>query len=230
MKTLFPTLVLLIFTVSTINAQNDNYFDWSLRLSGLSVMPVESDGVEGRDLTMSNEFGFEIGLNYFFNKNISTELSLGSSSHETIIQYDDWEQHRYSIGDVRIIPIDLNFQYHFDLNKLKPYVGAGVNYTFFYVEEEMLAGGVNGGKFDNAFGFVLQGGIDYAINDKWYINLDLKKLFLSTEMTTYHGWCGDEFAAKAIVAVPCPDYNVEEIVEKVDINPLSIGLGIGYKW
>ena len=56
-------------------------------------------------------------------------------------------------------------------------------------------------------------------------------MFISTDLTTYHGWCGNP-AKSAItkVAVPCPDYNVEDVKTKVDINPLSIGLGLGYKF
>ncbi len=54
------------------------------------MLPNESDQIEGGNLTMSNAFGFEIGINYFFNKNISTEFTLGGSSHESKIQYSDF--------------------------------------------------------------------------------------------------------------------------------------------
>ncbi len=55
-------------------------------------------------------------------------------------------------------------------------------------------------------------------------------MFIFTDMTTYHGWCGtSEKSASTKVAVPCPHYNVEDVV-KVSINPLSHRLGIGYKF
>ncbi len=225
MKTLFITLFLFVFSVSSIYSQNNDYSKWYVQLNALSVLPDVGDDIKGRDLTMSDEFGFEIGVSYFINKNISTKLTIGDSNHKTMIQYDDFDQHRYSIGDVRIIPFSLDFQYHFYLNKFNPYVGAGANYSFFYVKSEELIGGVYGGEFDSTFGLALQGGVNYNINSKWFVNFDIKKMFISTDMTTYHGWCGT--LAKA---VPCPDYNVEDIVEKVDINPLSFGLGIGYRF
>jgi len=227
MKTLFATLLFLIFILSNLIAQNDNYSKWAVRLNALSVSPNEGDNIEGGDLVTSNEFGFEISIKYFLNKNISTELSLMNSNHETKIQYFDFDQHRYSIGDVNMVPLQLNFQYHFILNNFRPYLGAGINYTFFYTENEDIIGGVHGGEFDSTFGFALQGGITYDISNRWFVNFDIKQMFISTDMTTYHGWCGDA-AAKGLKAVPCPDYNVEDVVNKVDINPLSIGLGIGY--
>ncbi len=232
MKTLTTTLLFFVLTVSTINGQNKSYSKWSVQLNALSVLPNEGDPIEGADLTMSNSFGFELGINYFFNKNISTELSLGYSKHETKIQYSDWIQHRYySIGDVKLVPLNLNFQYHFILNNFRPYVGAGINYTHFYVKEKELIGGVYGAEFDSTFGFTLQGGINYDINNRWFVNFDVKQMFISTDMTTYHGWCGTPAkSTNTKMATPCPDYNVEDIVNKVDINPLSIGLGIGYKF
>ncbi|AUC16770.1 hypothetical protein BTO06_17180 [Tenacibaculum sp. SZ-18] len=29
-------------------------------------------------------------------------------------------------------------------------------------------------KYDNSFGFTLQTGFDYNLNDKWFLNLDVK--------------------------------------------------------
>lgn len=231
MKTQFNTLLLFILTVSTIYAQNDNPSKWSLQLNALYISPFQSDPIEGGDLEMSNAFGIDIGLNYFFTKNIATNFSLGYSNHETKIQYSDYEQHRYSIGDVIMVPLNLSVQYYFILNDFRPYVGVGINYTHFYVKEEELTGGVYGAEFDSTLGFALQGGVNYDINKKWFVNFDIKQMFTSTDMTTYHGWCGTPAKSTSIkVAVPCPDYNVEDVVNKVDINPLSIGLGIGYKF
>jgi len=232
MKTLSTTLLLFILTVSLINAQNDNNSKWSVRLNAINVLTNENDPIRDADLVMSNAFGFEIGVKYFFNKNIATEFSFGCSNHETKIQYNDFEQHRYDIGDVRIIPLNLNFQYHFILNNFRPYIGAGVNYTSFIADvDNDLIGGVHGGEFDSTVGFTLQGGIIYDISNRWFVNIDIKQMFISTDMTTYHGWCGTpEKSTNTKVMVPCPDYNVEEVKTKVDINPLSIGLGIGYKF
>jgi len=231
MKTLLTTLLFFTFTISNLMAQNDDYSKWSVRLNATNVLTNESDPIEGGDLVMSNTFGFEVGVKYFFSKNIATELTIGGSNHDSKIQYSDFDQHRYDIGDVYMVPLNLIFQYHFILNDFRPYFGAGINYTFFYVKEKELIGGVYGGEFDSTFGFALQGGVIYDISNNWFVNFDIKQMFISTDLTTYHGWC--ETPAKstyAKIAIPCPDYNVEDVVNKVDINPLSIGVGIGFKF
>jgi len=231
MKNLISFLLFFVLFVYTINAQNDSFSKWSVRLNATNILTNESDPIKDADLEMSNAFGFEIGLNYFFTKNISTEFSLGYSNHETKIQYYDFEQHRYSIGGVNMVPLNLSFKYHFILNNFRPHVGAGFNYTLFSVKEEEIIGGVHGAEFDGALGFALQGGLIYDVNNTWFVNFDIKQMFISTNMTTYSGWCGTpKKSASTKVAVPCPDYNVEDVKTKVDINPLSIGLGIGYKF
>jgi len=231
MKTLFTTLLFFLFTLSNLMAQSDDYSKWSIRLNVTNTFTNESDPIEGGDLEMGNAFGFEAGIKYFFNKNIATELTFWGSNHDTKIQYNDFDQHRYDIGDVYMVPLNLIFQYHFILNNFRPYLGAGVNYSFFYVNEEEIIGGVHGAEFDSAFGFAIQGGVIYDINKRWFVDFDIKQMFISTDMTTYHGWCGTPAKSTYTkVTVPCPDYNVEDVVNKVDINPLSIGVGIGFKF
>ena len=110
------------------------------------------------------------------------------------------------LGHVWLLPPTLNVQYHFYSGDFKPYVGAGVNYTIFYGED---AGDVVGMDYENSVGFSFQAGIDYNLNDKWFLNLDVKQLLLSTDVTVNAG--------EAVIPV------------EVDINPLIIGLGIGVK-
>ena len=230
MKFLITVILFYIVTTSTIHAQND-YSKWSVRLSATNILTNESDPIEGGDLSMGNTFGFEVGVKYFFSKNIATELTIGDSNHNTKIQYNDFDQHRYDIGDVHMVPLNLIFQYHFILNDFRPYFGAGINYSFFYVNENEIDGGVHGGTFDSTFGFALQGGIIYDISNRWFVNFDLKQMFISTDMITYEGSCTTlEKSIQTKTAVPCPDFEVEEVKNKVTINPLSIGLGIGFKF
>ena len=86
----------------------------------------------------------------------------------------------------------------------------GLNYTIFYsVDEGPVADDLD---YDNSLGFAGQLGVDYMISDKWFINLDVKKLFLQTDVTVN--------ATTALDATVGAD---------VDINPWLFGLGIGVK-
>jgi outer membrane protein len=114
------------------------------------------------------------------------------------------------LGSVWLLPPTLTGQYHFTGGDFVPYLGAGVNLTLFYgVDEGPVADDV---EYDTAVGFALQGGFDFMLNDKWFLNLDVKKLFLNTTATVN--------ATTALGATVDAD---------VDINPWIFGFGVGVK-
>ncbi len=77
---------------------------------------------------------------------------------------------------------------------------------FYGVDE----GDVAGMEYEDAFGFSFQVGLDYNLNDKWFLNLDVKKLLLSTDVEV--------------------DTGAGVLPVEVDINPLMVGLGIGRRF
>ena len=190
----------LLFTVS-LSAQN-----WQVRLRGVSVQPYEKSTVGGEDsdVNISNAFIPELDFTYFFNKNFAAELILGTSKHDVKVGNDE-----VSLGSVRLLPPTVTLQYHFYPTKsLKPYVGAGLNYTIFYDVEN---GDTLGMDYKNNVGFALQGGVDYFVNDKFFLNVDIKKLYLKTDVDVDLG---------LPATVPA----------EVNINPLLIGFGVGMKF
>ena len=197
-------LLLLLFTASTY-AQSDDYTKWIVRARGIYVMPSEGDNLDGAQVNISDAIVPELDFTYFFSKNLAVELILGTTKHDVEVEA---EGDIADLGHVWLLPPTLSLQYHFYAGKFKPYVGAGVNYTFFYGIDE---GDVVNMEYDNAFGFAVQGGVDYDINDKWFINFDIKKLFLKTDVKANVG--GD------IGVIPV----------EVDIDPLIIGVGVGYR-
>jgi len=101
-------------------------------------------------------------------------------------------------------------QYHFTGGNLVPYLGAGVNLTLFYgIDEGPVADELD---YDTSVGVAFQGGFDYMLDDKWFLNLDVKKAFINTDVTVN--------ATTALGATVGAD---------VDINPWVIGLGFGVK-
>ena len=190
----------LLFTVS-LSAQI-----WQVRLRGVSVQPYEKSTVGGEDsdVNISNAFIPELDFTYFFNKNFAAELILGTSKHDVKVGNDE-----VSLGSVRLLPPTVTLQYHFYPTKsLKPYVGAGLNYTIFYDVEN---GDTLGMDYKNNVGFALQGGVDYFVNDKFFLNVDIKKLYLKTDVDVDLG---------LPATVPA----------EVKINPLLIGFGVGMKF
>lgn len=203
MKKILLFVLAIGFTFS-VKAQEEqstgDYNKWQARFRLISVIPSPSDDIDGADVDISTSFVPELDFTYFFTKNIAAELILGTTKHNVDVEGTD-------LGHVWLLPPTLNLQYHFFADNFKPYVGAGVNYTFFYGVDE---GDVAGMDYENSFGFSLQAGLDYNLNDKWFLNLDIKKLFLSTDVDV--------------------DLGDATLPVEVDIDPLIIGLGVGMKF
>ncbi len=205
----------LLFTVS-LSAQN-----WQVRLRGVAVQPNEKSEVSaiGGDVNISNSFIPELDFTYFFNKNFAAELILGTTKHDVkttgsnLTAIGGPASAEVDLGSVWLLPPTLTLQYHFYPTKtLKPYLGAGLNYTIFYSVDEGSV--VKGLDYDNAVGFALQGGLDYMLNDKYFLNFDIKKLFLKTDVNV------DATNLASGLKIPA----------EVNIDPLLIGFGVGMKF
>lgn len=205
----------LLFTVS-LSAQN-----WQVRLRGVAVQPNEKSEVSaiGGDVNISNSFIPELDFTYFFNKNVAAELILGTTKHDVkttgsnLTAIGGPASAEVDLGSVWLLPPTLTLQYHFYPTKtLKPYLGAGLNYTIFYSVDEGSV--VKGLDYDNAIGFALQGGLDYMLNDKYFLNFDIKKLFLKTDVNV------DATNLAPGLKIPA----------EVNIDPLLIGFGVGMKF
>lgn len=76
-------------------------------------------------------------------------------------------------------------QYHVtDLGLFKPYVGAGLNYTRFSSVSfaPAVEAALQPSLQKNSFGLALQVGFDYRIEKNVYLNLDVKKVQISTDV------------------------------------------------
>jgi outer membrane protein len=173
--------------------------DFLIRGRGIYVAPDEElDTISGLDV--SNEFVPEVDFSYFVTDNIAFELIAATTRHEVSIP-------GASLGKVSLLPPTLTVQYHFmPKEKFSPYVGAGLNYTFFY-NEDAPGGAINSVDYDNHVGYALQAGLDYALTGNWSVNLDVKKIFLSTDVSVNGG-------AKL----------------GVDLDPWIVGVGVGYRF
>lgn len=176
--------------------------DIVVRLRGLWVAPDEDASVSpiGGDVSVSNDFVPEIDFTYFVTDNIALELIAATTRHTVS------HSTGVDLGSVRLLPPTLTLQYHpLPKARLSPYAGIGVNYTIFYDEN---SGAFSNIDYDNSFGFALQAGIDYAITGPWSVNLDVKKIFLGTDVKIQDGAVNAE----------------------VDLDPWIVGFGVGFRF
>lgn len=223
-KIIFAVMALTVFGTGLTNAQENNSVDfkkWQVRVRGVGVVPDESAkiGIIGGDAKISNTFIPELDFTYFFTKNISAELILGTSKHDVSTVGSDISavggptSADVNLGSVYLLPPTLTVQYHFLPDQIfNPYIGAGVNYTIFY--NEKAGNTVRGIEYDNSFGYAFQVGFDLMLNDKFFINADIKKIFLKTDVTV------DASNLATGLSIPAD----------VEINPLLLGFGVGMKF
>lgn len=209
---LFAVVAFMGFSnfVMSQDSPTSDFGKWQFRLRGIVVSPDEGAEIEaiGGDVSISTAVVPEFDITYFFTENWSAELILGTTKHD--VEAIGTAAGDIDLGSVWLLPPTLTGQYHFTGGNFVPYLGAGVNLTLFYgVDEGPVANDV---EYDTAVGFALQGGFDFMLNDKWFLNLDIKKLFLNTTATVD--------ATTALGATVDAD---------VDIDPWIFGFGVGLK-
>lgn len=225
-KIVFALLASSLLLTNVTQAQEEKSSDfkkWQVRLRGIGVMPNESAniGIIGGDVSISNAIVPELDFTYFFTENFAAELILGTTKHDVHTVGSDISaiggptSFDVDLGSVMLLPPTLTAQYHFfplKEKKFKPYVGAGINYTLFYNAKEGDV--VKDIEYDNAIGFAAQIGFDVMFDDTFFVNFDVKRLFLKTDVTV------DATNLAAGLVIPA----------EVEINPWIVGLGFGMKF
>ncbi len=164
--------------------------------------------IPGANADVSDEVIPATTLTYFFNDNFAVELICCFAKHE--VEGTGAIAGLGEIADTWIFPPALTAQYHFNSGgQFKPYVGAGLQYIAFFDEgvgQNRL--GASKVSIDDAVGFTLQAGLDISVGNGWYINADVKKTWLDTEVR----WAGTGVRAD------------------VDLDPLIVSAGFGYRF
>ena len=147
---------------------------FQFRLRGIGVLP-DSGGATtiGGTPHADNAFVPEFDISYFITDHIAAELILATSPHDLTLKGSALGD--LDLGSTWVLSPTLTLQYHFSPDsQFSPYLGAGINYTLPYAED--AAGGVvTDLKADGSFGYALQAGADYWLNDHWGLNADIKK-------------------------------------------------------
>lgn len=173
--------------------------DWLGRARVININPDASSSA--LNLDASTETTLELDFSYFLTGNVALELILATRKHGITSA-------GAPIGDVSLLPPTLTLQYHFapDSASFRPYVGAGLNYTRFY-DINLLGGAATVN--NSSWGGALQIGADFPINKTFFLNVDVKKIWIDTDVKLT--------ATGATVA-------------NFDINPVIIGVGLGMKF
>lgn len=209
---LSATILGALLPVSAAQAQGwKQAGDFLVRGRIIGVIPNEDQDVTpiGGSVDINNSINPELDFTYFFTDHIAAELILGSPPHE--VKLHNSSVGDVDLGDVWLLPPTLTLQYHFDpLGSwaISPYLGAGINYTWFYGED--VSSPINSADYGSSFGGALQAGADIPLTGNWFFNVDAKYVWINTDVNY--------------------ETAIGHVDADVDINPLILGVGIGYKF
>lgn len=202
-KNLLAVAVLCALTSGAAFAQQAEG-PWLVRARAVNLDSANKDST-GLGLSVNDKVIPEVDVSYFFTPNIAAELVL------TVPQKHDLSSSVLGgkIGTLKHLPPSLLVQYHFNAAGFKPYVGAGVNYTRFSSVrfDPAVAAALNPSIDKNSFGGALQVGVDIPLSKNLYLNVDVKKVYIKT----------DVFSSGTKVGT-------------FKVDPVLVGVGLGWRF
>lgn len=206
MKIRLVALAALLSAAGLAHAQSAPEGNWMVRARAVHLdMDNGSDANAALSLpadaiTVENKTIPEVDISYFFTPNIAAELVLTvPQKHHVYLAGTD-------IGTFKHLPPTLLAQYHFNpTGTFRPYVGAGVNYTL--IDSEHLA---NDTLFleNSSVGAAVQVGFDVKLTKNMFLNVDLKKVQIRSDVKTAAG----------------------ATVSRVKLDPTLLGVGLGWRF
>lgn len=175
-------------------------YAWQARIGVSTIVPTsESGSILPGEVDIDSDTGPTINLAYFFTPNLAVDV-LGGLPFEHDIKLNGTK-----IGSTKQLPPIVTLQYHFAPEaRLRPFVGVGLNYTYFFDEE--LDNGADL-ELSDSWGAAFQAGLDVAIDDNWSLGGDVRYAKIDS------------------------DVKVNGVkVGSVDVDPTVYSLNLGYRF
>ncbi len=168
-----------------------------------AAIKTGSGGATGLHVHVSDDVMPTLGFTYFFTDKIAVEAILGTTEHNIDAVGAGGSTKVHSTW---VLPPVVSIQYHpLPAARFSPYVGAGVNAMIYYGGKNY-----NGYTVDvkDSLGVALQAGVDIALKGPYIANVDIKKVWVTSDASVDGG------AFKS----------------NVDLNPWVFSVGIGRKF
>ncbi|MDF0544209.1 OmpW family protein [Sphingobium sp. H39-3-25] len=194
--------------------------DILVRLRGIMVAPNEKSGsilpaFPGEKAKVDNSVMPEVDVTYMATDHIGFELIAATTKH-TASGVSGTTGGIGKLASTWVLPPTLTVQYHPIVDgHVRPYVGAGINYTLFYSEKAssglQAAVGKTSVHMSDSVGWAAQAGVDIDLNEKMFLNFDVKYLDIDTTARLSTTAAG-----------------VQRV--KLNLDPLVFGVGIGMRF
>ncbi len=189
--------------------------DWIVRGGYTNINPTSNNG---EIVDLGDKSNLTATFAYLVTDNVGVEVLAGLPfKHEV---YDKALGTGLKIGSGTHLPPTVTLQYYFNNNSnVRPYLGVGLNYTFFFKEE--TSGPLAGASLDigSSTGLAYQFGVDWKLNENLILNLDVRKFNIESTATVTN-----------IANSSLKDVLPAELSFEVPIDPLTIGLSLAWEF
>ncbi|WXL24825.1 OmpW family outer membrane protein [Ectopseudomonas mendocina] len=140
---------------------------WLVRAGISKVVPTSDSGsIQQGEIDIGNDTGPTFNIAYFLTPNLAIDVLGGLPLKHDI------KLNGSKVGDTKQLPPIVTLQWHFLPDaQIRPFVGIGLNYTYFY--DEKLDSGAKL-ELSDSWGLAYQVGLDVAIDDNWSVGGDVR--------------------------------------------------------
>jgi outer membrane protein len=181
------TLVVLAAMMAPMFASAHQAGDFLFRAGTATVRPnAGSDNVLGQgSFGVNNNTQLGLTFGYMVTDNIGVELLAATPFNHNVSLKGSAVSG--DIASVKHLPPTLMAQYYFGdkQDKLRPYLGLGLNYTMFFDEKFNDYGksaGLSNLDLKNSWGVAAQAGLDYNLDEHWMLNMSVWWMNIETQV------------------------------------------------
>ena len=227
MNTSLLSASLLALALCPLVANAHSAGDIIVRAGAATTAPNEDSGnlkldgakVAGTKATLDSDTQLGLTFAYMLTDHVGLELLAATPFQHTVAVKGLGPGLDGKLADIKQLPPTLSLQYYpmESASRFQPYVGLGVNYTWFY-DEELSSTRKNEGfsnlNLKNSWGWAGQVGMDYLLTDRMMVNASVWYVDIDTEATMN--------GPSAL--------SVGRTKVSVDVDPWVYMVGIGYKF
>lgn len=169
-----PLALALAFGSVALPAMAAEAGQWQFAFGVHNVDPKSDSGIDG--LSVGSDVKPTITGEYFFTDKLGLEV-LASWPFEHDISLSGVGR----VATTKHLPPTVSLQYHFGEGRVKPFIGAGINYTKFFSEKGTGALSGVSVELDDSFGLAAHAGIDFGLTGNSAIRVDARWMDIDTE-------------------------------------------------
>ena len=180
----FPrTILVSALALAATPALAQSTGTWTIGIGAHNVAPKSNNGtltatpLGNLRMDVGNNLRPTITAEYFLKDNLGVEVLAALP-----FQHDIDVAGVGKVGSTKHLPPTVSLQYHFGQGKLRPFVGAGVNYTgFFSTRTEGPIAGTSLSLSDS-WGLAGHVGIDFKLGEKAALRVDYRTIDIDTKV------------------------------------------------